>query len=274
MLKIAIDGAVLLKPLTGVGYYWSGILERLVDKLADDEKLLIYTFYWKNYQNRAIELKKKFGNLIVEKRFPERYIEFISKFYDISKILDNPDIIHYTSLKFPVIKNRKIYTIYDISFLENEIFHLAKVRKKHIMALKKIINDSASEIITISNFTKRQLIEKLQILEKRINVIYPVLNADVKINNYQETELNALLKKYNIRRPFILYNGTIEPRKNIVKMIEAYKTTKAYQNKTQLIITGKYGWCCDEIFSALSEYDKSLIIFTGYIEREELINLY
>lgn len=273
-MKIAIDVSPLLTPMTGIGYYWKSKLEKMFELLKSEEKIILYAFYWNDFPNRSIEIRKKFSDFFIEKKIPERFLEIIvSKFSpcNFDKLLGRPDAVNFTSLKFPETNAKKIFTLYDISFIENNEFHTISERKKHISAYNKIIN-SKEHIVTISEFSKKRIIEISKIPANRISAIYPALPEEISKHILKSD--SEVFKKFTIRKPFILFNGTIEPRKNITNLVNAYILSKAYKDGVQLVISGKFGWHCEKIFNGFSEYDKSLILFTDYIKRDELFDLY
>jgi len=110
-------------------------------------------------------------------------------------------------------------------------------------------------------------------------VAYPGMDkklATLKIlKNMENTE--KIKKKYGIEGDYVLYVGTLQPRKNLVRLIEAFNITiKHYNNKTiKLVIAGKKGWMYEEIFEKVKTLGlEKEVIFTGYVADEELPVLY
>lgn len=138
----------------------------------------------------------------------------------------------------------------------------------------------ASHIITISEATKLDIIEKYKISEKNITVAYPALRTTPEVS---DAEQKNILKKFNIKKPYFLYVGTLQPRKNLVRLIKAYElfaskkgdSKKRNTPNVDLVIAGKIGWLADDIVKASK---KSLfadnIHLTGYVSEQEKAVLY
>jgi glycosyltransferase involved in cell wall biosynthesis len=132
---------------------------------------------------------------------------------------------------------------------------------------------NADKIIAISQNTKNDLIKHFNIPEDKIRVVYLAVN-----NNYKPVsneEVKRVKDKYNPNSPFILYVGTLEPRKNIVRLIDAFHRLKQKEIPHKLVIAGKKGWKYENIFGEIEKLKlKDDVIFTGYVSDEDLPALY
>lgn len=111
-----------------------------------------------------------------------------------------------------------------------------------------------------------------KIADRKIEVVYNGFEKEI-----EKEEVPSGMKEIDpkIVHPYILYVGTIQPRKNITALIRAFSLLSETNSKLQLVITGKKGWLFDEIFKeAKSLYLDNKIIFTGYVTDEELVYLY
>ncbi len=122
----------------------------------------------------------------------------------------------------------------------------------------------AQKIITISDSSKNDIINEYNIDPRKISVVYPGLKFEVQnhkseINSKLKMQNSKLLKeKYNINSPYILFVGTLQPRKNIVRLVEAFAelTTKNLKLKSDLdlVIVGRRGWNYEEILEAPKKF--------------------
>ena len=130
-------------------------------------------------------------------------------------------------------------------------------------------------MIAVSNNTKQDLISSLATPAHKISLIYNGHEPFYRKLSPQEID-HTLLKKHNITANFILTVGTLEPRKNIIGLIKAYgKLPENLKNTYQLVIAGGRGWKYKDIFREINKLSSaSRIIFTGYLPREELRQLY
>lgn len=137
----------------------------------------------------------------------------------------------------------------------------------------------AEKIFTISKFSKKTIVDYYKINPEDVIVTYPGYNEKIyKVEDIEANKAKSILKKkFQISSPFILFVGTLQPRKNLVGLIEAFKrvVSKKYLKNIQLVIVGKKGWLYDEIFSKVKECAvEEKVIFTNYISDPMLAMLY
>lgn len=128
----------------------------------------------------------------------------------------------------------------------------------------------AKHILTVSNFTKNDIIEHFNIASDKISVCY---NGCRPI--FQPLELNGKKTAISTFQPYFLYVGAIHPRKNVGRMIQAFDIFKKMTSSdVQLIICGRFGWLTGEVKMAFeqAEYAKD-IIFKGYLPDAEVAEL-
>jgi len=132
-----------------------------------------------------------------------------------------------------------------------------------------------------SESTKEDLVNLYGIEPKKIKVIYSGVGEQFRIKNLELRIKQKIKKKYNLPDKFILYFGTIEPRKNLVGLIKAFELINPKFNlpaggqKLKLVIAGAKGWLYQDIFRAAKESKYSReIIFTGFVEEADKPYLY
>jgi glycosyltransferase involved in cell wall biosynthesis len=82
--------------------------------------------------------------------------------------------------------------------------------------------------------------------------------------------ISKVLQRYGIRRPYLLYIGTIEPRKNLTKLVEAFASIRDSAPQYQLVIAGKKGWMYDDLFRTVSTLRLAeSVVFTGFVEEQD-----
>ncbi len=164
-----------------------------------------------------------------------------------------------------------VVTIHDVAYLH----YPDEFLKRDLYQLKNWTNYSirkASKIITVSKTTKKDVMSFYKIPEKKIEVVYNGFEKEIDDTDVPKTmdEIDG-----KITPPYILYVGTIQPRKNIITLIRAFSLLQKTNPELTLVITGKKGWLFDQIFKeAKKEYLENKIIFTGYVTDEELVYLY
>ena len=137
----------------------------------------------------------------------------------------------------------------------------------------------ADMICSVSQNTKKDIVEYFNIPEEKIRVVYPGCYLPYKGRLDKEFSENDVMKKYGlVNREFILSVCTIEPRKNLKGLIEAFKIFKEHNRESpiKLVLCGRLGW--DNTFSAFyegfPEKFKADVVLTGYVSDADLDVLY
>lgn len=195
----------------------------------------------------------------------------IPAYFYLSKL--KPDVILSPTHYIPAfIKAKRLTIIFDLSFLRfPEMFKKDDLYK--LTHWTKYSAENSSGIITISESSKRDIIKFYKIPEKKITVSYPGYDEGTFRVVKDVDEVDKILGKYGISGNYIIYIGTIQPRKNLLRLIRAFKTIE----NCQLVIVGKIkgkgkqAWMNQEILNepkALGIEDK--VIFTDFVPTGEL----
>lgn len=130
----------------------------------------------------------------------------------------------------------------------------------------------ARHIITISQFSRQEIINLYKISPEKVSVIYPGIDKDSFHSKIPLTKQRQVRSKYNISGRYLLYVGTLQPRKNLNRLIEAFSKIK--DPRTKLVIGGKKGWLYDQFFDQVRHLKiEDRVIFTGFIPQEDVPGL-
>ena len=169
-----------------------------------------------------------------------------------------------------------IMTFHDLSFVHYPSFFSLKKRLWHALQAWKTEANRAAHLIADSEFTKGDLIS-LGIREEKISVVYPGINPAFQPLPIDDPRRTALRERRNLHKPFLLYLGTLEPRKNISAAIRAFTLLKENPRWKDLafVIAGSPGWLYQEILrEARTSKAARDIVFLGTVEDSERILLY
>lgn len=279
MKKILIDAVSLLSPLTGIGRYTYEISLRL-QKLSQDKYEFFFNYgfiskelYGQNLNQTLKQQKAKKLQAFIKKspflkKITRTLYAFIAKFHRVTyELYWQPSFIPNPNIK----AKKVICTIHDFSFLLHPQWHpkeRIEYLQTHLYLAKK-----ADHIITGSNFTKQEIIRYMQIPNEKISVIYH--GVDHKLYKpYPQNELQETKAKYDLHEKFLLFVGSIEPRKNLLTLLKAYNLFSEEQKKMiPLILVGFKGWENREIMQEI-EKNGEYIRYLGYVSDEELAHLY
>jgi glycosyltransferase involved in cell wall biosynthesis len=126
----------------------------------------------------------------------------------------------------------------------------------------------ARRVIADSEATKQDLIQLDGIPAKKIDVVYPGVDPALQPVTDEEV-LTAVLRKYNITPPYLLTLSTLQPRKNLVRLVQAYAASGL---PYQLVLAGKPGWLSQPILDTISNLQSPVsdkIVLTGFIDEND-----
>lgn len=283
-MNIAIDIRCLMNPnYSGVAQYTYNLLDHLFKIDRDNH----YKLFYNSSQDISQNLPK-FEHPNVEFygfKYPNKLLNSAFLFLnypEIENMINGSDVFFIPNPNFCALSasTRKTITIHDLSFELFPHFFSFKQRLWHKFIRPRHLVEQSNKVIADSHNTKNDLINIYKVEPKKIKVIYPGINHEV----YQpidktDTKLKSITAKYQLPQKFILYLGTIEPRKNIEGIIEAFNLFKITdtQNEIQLVIAGGRGWKDERIYKIAADSPfTDQIHFIGYIpenDKQYIFNL-
>lgn len=130
----------------------------------------------------------------------------------------------------------------------------------------------ANHLVCVSEYTKNDIATHLSIPEERMTAIPLAAAPHFRILNDVE-RIKQRLHVLGVRPPYVLSVGTIEPRKNYTRLLEAFAF--AQRDGVQLVLVGKKGWQYEEVFRAIRKYRlEESVVWLDYISDEDLVMLY
>ncbi|MGP1450408.1 MAG: glycosyltransferase family 4 protein [Wolinella sp.] len=282
-LRLIINLSNVKSPLTGIGRYTYEMTKRLIQHSDVVDIQAFHGFRWlqkseilellKSQENHTqCESKKKVKFKIPYAIRKLHHIAMCIKHY--KKLIQHKDYIYwdnnYIPLPFP---GETITTIHDLSHIRFPHFHpefRVKMLNNHLSNTVK----KSSKIVTISDFSKREIMGLLGVNEDKITVIYP--GVDESFSKKTEESISKITKKYNLPNEYILSVATLEPRKNLVGLIKAFSMlSDELRTRFPLVLVGSSGWLnsdIDEIISKLKINNEVRIL--GYLPQYELPYIY
>lgn len=266
-MKVAFNGLLIDNHRTGVGNYGLNLIQALVQESVG--KNIDYRFYLQKC------IKVDFNDRVIQK---SNYKYPAKRLFDEQFLLPfeyrKADVIHYIDYgsAFANLKKPFICTIHDLSFYEHpETYSLPRRMIRALLLPYSLKN--AQKIVAVSNHTKNDLIRHFPNIEDKIVIIHSGITpiettADGK-------KIAAVKRKFRIQGKYILAVGTLEPRKNIVRTIEAFGILTRKIENLSLVLVGNPGGAYKNVQSAMTQYaDKGTIIITGYVNQTDLAHLY
>jgi glycosyltransferase involved in cell wall biosynthesis len=223
----------------------------------------------------------------------------------LEMIFNKPDVLFVPSHSLPLIFPKKtINTIHDIAFErdnkvcgKDDIGPECKIVKKILGFIVCVVTfgkykaeatdymkwsfrfalKRAKKIITVSNFSKNEIFDLYGDPENKIEVVYNGYNNDIYQRKNDLKEIDKVLSRYGVKRPYFLYGGRIEKKKNIPLLIEAYATTKEAnpEIKENLVMIGNASYGYDEVKYLIQEFNINKDVFMpGWVEEKDMPYFY
>jgi len=264
-MRIAINcRSILLSQRTGIGRY----TYHLLDSLGKVDHANEYSLH---APKRLFDFKRCLPDFSRYKNFKNR-IDCFHRGAGKTDIyhLPCPDVIGPYSGKLIVTIHDFIYKTYPQAHNPQTIELTEKYMKDIVL--------KADQIICVSENTRRDLHSFLEIPLEKSCVVYNGVDHDIFYPLSEQERLNAAsrLKELGIDKPYILYVGTIEPRKNLAGLLESFallKLKKVFQG--QLVVAGMKGWMVESIGDIIKKLNISTdVIFTGFVSDGQLRRLY
>ncbi|NOQ64697.1 MAG: glycosyltransferase [Methyloprofundus sp.] len=289
-LTIAVEAKALATLRTGVGQYiyqlYSAI-EKRVDKpelyyqidshfvqTLPHERIIPANKSPLKNKERLSKFLDRFGvQLVLWKKKLARYA--YRKAFNQQLQAIQPDLIHCTD--FFSLNNSagiaEIITVYDLSCFRFPETHPA-ARVKFFNEYLPTSLKNARHILTISEFSKQEIVDYFAIDPNKITVAYCGLPTGFK--PYSEKAVQGSLAAHGLQyKKYFLYVGTIEPRKNLALLLEAFEQLPAaIKAEYQLVIIGAHGWKFERFLQAAQGLlDKRQLLMPGYVADQELQHL-
>jgi glycosyltransferase involved in cell wall biosynthesis len=179
-----------------------------------------------------------------------------------------PDLLHGMAFAVPLLwGGPSVVTIFDLSFLRYPE-RLGRARRLYLGWATRISTARARRVIAISESAKREISAMMGVPESRIDVAVPGVSDRFK--PFDRSEIEAFRRAHGLPDRFILYLGTIEPRKNLDTLLRAYASLPQ-RREVKLMLAGGQGWQTEQIFALMEQLGlKEDVLLPGYIPGDEL----
>jgi len=270
-LRIAFGTTVLNQGLTqggldGIGHYSNTLRHRLMNL----DGIQLYGF---GYFPLGEDRSHQFSTWEVNRFGPQALLSLFSgaSFRGFDKLLHQGiDLVHATDHLVPRLKNTPVVaTVMDVIPLSNPEWVEYPLKNLKNYAWKKSLG-WADRIITISEFSKAQIIEHVNIDDKKIDVVPLGVGADW-FENIAENVRHEVNARYSIPHRYLLFVGTLQPRKNIRRLIEAHRLlSDDLRKEYPLLVVGRYGWGDPSLPSLLNDPNDQHVRWLEYLPSQDL----
>lgn len=263
---VGFDATPLAMPQrAGVGYYAANLLKALL-VCEDAYRFGLLAHRPLNGQTppgTLGQIGQRFGNKSVwlQWHLPRELAAF------------QPAVCHFTNsiAPLPALPCPFVVTIHDLSLLHHSRWHPLKSRLV-VRPLIPLVARRATAVITVSETSRREIINGLNLPPDKVHAIYAAAAPHFRVID-DVVELDRVRRRYGLPGKFVLYVGTIEPRKNLVRLVRAFARQRGADQ--YLIIAGQLGWHYADLLKVIETLGISdAVRLIGYVPDEDLPALY
>jgi len=273
-MRVGIDGYSLAEPRTGVGHYTLELARALAFISPSDQFELVSPAPFEATALDEIERAQLPNLLTVTPRASSIRGHWWSIGLPLYARRAGFDLFHGTNFELPLWKRRRsVVTIHDLSTLLHPDKHLPRLVRRARLRLPLVVR-IADMIITPTESVKREVCQHLGVRAEKVIAIPSAARSSFQPMPIAETV--PIRKRLGIEDDFLLFVGTLEPRKNLLTLLKAFEKLLSQSSlRPQLVIAGGEGWLMDELSAFMKQGAiKDRLRLTGYLRDEELRALY
>ena len=276
-MRIAIDYTSAITEPAGIGRYTRGLVQALLEHAPEEDGLVLFSsqsppsgFRLPKAPNARL-LVWGVGHRNLTRLWHKLHVPLPAE-----PLMGWPDLIHGPDFVLPpALRARRVVTIHDLAYLLYPGYAQPGIVDYLCSEVPRALQE-ADQVIAVSQRTADDLVERLQVPSERIRVIYPGVDSLFTLET-DPAAVHELRHTYELADPFILAVGTLEPRKNYARLIDAFAAATCQPGGPRtLVFVGRRGWHYQGIMAALQRREDVVdrIRLLGYIPNEELAILY
>lgn len=273
-MRIGLDGYPLSEPRTGVGHYTLELALALARIAPSDQFELVSPAPFEP----AARIEIDGANLTNLHTTSLKASSIRGHWWSLGLPLYARkaafDIFHGTNYEVPLWKkSRSVVTIHDLSALLHPEKHRSRMVRRARLRLPLVVR-IANMIVTPTESIRREVCKHLRVNPNKVVAI--PLAARARFQPIPQAQTIEIRKRLGVEDDFLLFVGTLEPRKNLLTLLKAFEQILAHsQLRPQLVIAGGEGWLMEDLFAFIKKTGLSdRLCLTGYLNDEELCALY
>lgn len=268
-MLVGFEASALSGRKSGVGYHTENMMASIMSASPENRYVLFSSRDVRNDEAFSMGGRLEYN----DRHFPVR-AAWMQTVLPSALRQVRPDLCHFTNYLAPVqCPCPSIVTIYDMTVFITPRFHtFKKLALDH--TLIPFVARRADAIVTVSNSARNDILRYLKVPREKVRVIPGAASAHFRPVTDQ-ARLDDVRRRYSLDVPYFLYVGTIEPRKNLVRLARAFARLKKRGLPHKMLIVGQAGWQVGPIYAEVERLGLTKdVIFTGYVPLEDLPPLY
>jgi glycosyltransferase involved in cell wall biosynthesis len=262
-MRIGVYARGITEKSGGVKVYIREMTEGLIRNISSKDELFIFH----NSKNNLFSKKKNVHEISIQSKS-----KLLADLVQAPKIINdlNLDVVFFPKNVIPFgIKTKKVLTIHDLAYYMPQFDAYKMTDTLYMKFMIKSSVKRADKVVAISNNTKKDIENILKTPKEKISVIYEATNSNFRVIKDKKA-LEEVRKKYDLTKPFIFYAGSISPRKNVKRLITAFKNLA--NKDLDLVITGNKLWNNNEEMAMIKKEERIKLL--GLVPEDHLPLLY
>jgi len=271
-MRIAVNTRLFLKDkLEGIGWFAHETLWRMVENHPEHEFIFFFDRPW----HPDFIFAENVRPVLVKPQARHPFLYYLWTEINIPLALKrakadlyfSPDHLGSLRTKVPTV-----ITLHDLAY-KHFPQYMDRLHKMHYTRYIPKFAQKAKRIITVSEFTKQDIVSQLKVDPNKIDVIYNGAHEAYKPLN--EEQCDAVKAQYTDGEEYFLFTGALHPRKNIIHLLKAFvKFKRRQRSRIKLVVVGRMAWQFDEIAQAKAHMPfKEDVVWTGYMDVLELAKI-
>ena len=276
-MTIAVEAQSLVGVKTGVAYYLQHLLLHLAR--LDPETLyeaVTFNFFWRRrrclFPEKPPNLREREIGLLPGRLYS--YLLKRNRVPAIDLLAGHPDLFFFPNfVRYPLLRSRSVVTVHDLTF----VHYPRLVEEKNLEYLRRFVRRSlhlADRVIAVSHWIRQEVLEIFRLPEDKVVAVPHGVDRE-RFRPASPQAVAAVRRRYGLNgAPYLLAVGTLEPRKNLPRLLEAYARIPQ-RGEVRLVLAGCRGWLYGDIFETLRRQRlEGEVLLTGYCPEADLPALY
>ncbi len=279
-MRVGIDYTAAVRQSAGIGRYVRNLVGELLELNAGAQYVLLVAGLGIDDVASSLGLRRKAGNVrLVDLPVTDHLLAVLWHRLRLPLWVElacgSLDVFYSPDFALPPVRRaRTVLTVHDLSFMRMPECSPPKLYAYLMRAVPASVQ-RADCVLADSECTRNDLIELLGADPARVRVVYP--GVEHRFQRVQDVQvLDSVRRRYSLPARFLLGLGTLQPRKNFGRLIEAFDLCRHWlREPVELVIAGREGWLYDGIYQRVADLGlQGLVHFPGHVEDADLPALY
>ena len=269
-MNIGIDARILERNMTGIGRFLISLLKEL-PALDKENKYFLFTYDKLKFKNDFYINISTGKSFLPQKIYAPIWINFI-----IPKVLKQKNIDLFFSINQltplrKLSKTKYVLVLHDVIYKVDKSYH-PFIYRKYLQFFTFFSIRKSDLIISVSSYSKQDILKHYKVDEKKIKVVYPAAEKDFHPLDLSESEKKEIMDKFESPDQIILYVGVIENRKNITGIIKIADEVFKSNKRIKFLLIGRIGYGGEKILKEILK--RKNLIHIEYVDDDQLKKLY